>query len=310
MDGSLSVTSEPVKLRDKVKDVLNETRMLVLGAQVLVGFQYNAFFHPGFSRLSEISKWLTLASLVTMLLVVALVMTPAPLHRIGEKGRDTRRIQRYATRLIACALAPFAIAIGLNIFTVSERLLGTRGAAFLGSAATVVALALWYAAGIALRERKQIRDEDEMQEEQTTLKDKIEHMLTEARVVLPGAQALLGFQFTSMLTDKFEQLPELLKMIHLVSLCAMALAVMLLMAPAPFHRIAANGEATVGVNRFGVIALIAAMVPLALGMAGDFFVVLELIGHSTRTALCGAAMLLTMFTALWFVFPLFARRTG
>src|SRR3954454_160492 len=167
MDGSLDVRSEPVKLKGKVKDALDETRMLVLGAQVLVGFQYNAFFNPGFSRLSELSRWLNLASLATMLLVVALVMTPAPFHRIAEQGRDTRLVQRYATRLIACALAPFAIAIGLNICTVSEHLLGTIDAALLGSAATAIALALWYAVGMALRERD--RKEYDMQEEKTSI---------------------------------------------------------------------------------------------------------------------------------------------
>ncbi len=35
--------------------------------------------------------------------------------------------------------------------------------------------------------------EGESHEEGTKLRDKIEHVLTETRVVLPGAQALLGF---------------------------------------------------------------------------------------------------------------------
>ena len=35
------------------------------------------------------------------------------------------------------------------------------------------------------------------------LKDKVDDALTEARVVLPGAQALLGFQFAAMLAPGF-----------------------------------------------------------------------------------------------------------
>ena len=46
------------------------------------------------------------------------------------------------------------------------------------------------------------------EEEQTPLKTKIEQMLTEARVVIPGAQALLGFQLIAVLTKAFADLPE------------------------------------------------------------------------------------------------------
>ncbi len=297
---------QPLSRQDKVQDVLNEARMLVLGAQVLVGFQYNAVFHPGFERLSEGAKWLIVGSLAGMLLVVALVMSSAPFHRIAERGRDTRRLQSHVSRLMAVALAPFAVAIGLDLYTVSERLLGPAGAGTLGGAATAAALALWYAAGML--GRQPAPEEDRMPDDDTSLKDRIEHMLTELRVVLPGAQALLGFQFTAMLTDSFERMAEPLKLVHLGSLCAMALAVVLLMAPAPFHRIAAGGRMTARVNRFGVNALIAAMVPLALGMAGDFYVVLALVGHSAPLALAGAAVLLAMFAVLWFAVPLLARR--
>src|SRR6185503_6232327 len=38
--------------------------------------------------------------------------------------------------------------------------------------------------------------------------DADEHMLTEARVLLPGAQAMLGFQLAVLLTESFTQLPE------------------------------------------------------------------------------------------------------
>ena len=71
---------------------------------------------------------------------------------------------------------------------------------------------------------------------------------------------------------------------------------------------AADGDATARVNRFGVNVLIAAMVPLALGMSGDFYVVLTLVGHSAPLALGGAAILLAMFGGLWFAYPVAVRR--
>ena len=43
------------KLKDKIKTALDEGRMLVLGAQILVGFQYRAVFEPVFEKLPESS---------------------------------------------------------------------------------------------------------------------------------------------------------------------------------------------------------------------------------------------------------------
>ena len=71
----------------------------------------------------------------------------------------------------------------------------------------------------------------------TTLKDKIEQVLTEARVVLPGVQALLGFQLSIMLMQGFESLPPSSRYIHLTSLALMTLSIILLISPAAYHRI-------------------------------------------------------------------------
>jgi hypothetical protein len=61
-------------------------------------------------------------------------------------------------------------------------------------------------------------------------------MLTEARVILPGVQALLGFQFVVMLTKSFEQLSPAVRMAHLVGLVSLVLAIVLLIAPAVRYR--------------------------------------------------------------------------
>ena len=54
--------------------------------------------------------------------------------------------------------------------------------------------------------------------ETAPLHSRIEQMLTEARVILPGAQALLGFQLAIVLTDTFEKLPILSRLLHAAAL--------------------------------------------------------------------------------------------
>ena len=99
-------------------------------------------------------------------------------------------------------------------------------------------------------------------------------MLTEARVILPGAQALLGFQLAIVLTDTFEKLPSLPRLLHAAALLSVALSVALLITPAALHRIVWAGEDTEAVLRIGGQITILALLPLAMGMAGDSYVVL------------------------------------
>ena len=50
-------------LRTKVENALNEARVLVLGLQVLLGFQFRAFFEHGWARLPPIDRACAAATL-------------------------------------------------------------------------------------------------------------------------------------------------------------------------------------------------------------------------------------------------------
>ena len=152
---------------------------------------------------------------------------------------------------------------------------------------------------------------DAKQEEQdgaTKIKDKINHVLTEARTVLPGAQALLGFQFISMFADAFEKLPASSKTVHLICLALVGLSIILLMTPAAYHRIVEQGEETEHFHRFSSRVLLASMLPLALGISGDFYVVLRKVTEHTRLSAALAALLLILFYGLWFGYTLYLRQ--
>jgi hypothetical protein len=55
--------------------------------------------------------------------------------------------------------------------------------------------------------------------EPTPLEKKIEQVLTECRIVLPGTQALPGFQLSAFLTDAFTMLPRADQLLHLGRVC-------------------------------------------------------------------------------------------
>src|SRR5678815_4408139 len=70
-----------------------------------------------------------------------------------------------------------------------------------------------------------------------TLQSEIEHILEESRMVLPGMQALFGFQLIVVFNKEFrEQLPLVAQWIHLSALLLVAVGIALIMAPAAYHR--------------------------------------------------------------------------
>lgn len=141
----------------------------------------------------------------------------------------------------------------------------------------------------------------------TQLSEKIKQVLTETRIVLPGAQALLGFQLTIVLTQKFDQLTDLQQRVHLLSLLSIAICTALLMAPAAYHRIVEDGEDTLRFQRFASSMVLAALVFLALGLAGDLEVIVYEILASSLLAWGSAALALAFFYGLWFGFTTLRR---
>ena len=297
-----------MELSKKVKTALDETRMLILGAQILLGFEFRAAFSDGFDELPVHSRDLEALALMLMVASVALMIMPGPYHRIVEGGRDSGAFHKVTTVIADLSLLPFALALGIDVFVSIERIGGSTGGLAAGFAAAGVALALWYGLPRAAAQRTG-RKERAMTERQrderppTPLHVKIEQMLTEARVILPGAQALFGFQLAIVLTRSFETLSDSSRVVHALSLGLVALAVMLLMAPAAYHRIVYAGEDADDMHRVGSALITAATLPLALGMAGDIYVVIgRIIGPTT--GLAAAAFGLVVLAGLWYGYPL------
>jgi hypothetical protein len=96
-------------LPHKVQHVLAESPLLIVGAWVLLGFQYRAAFDPGFERLLHGAQYLNLDAPGLMLAAVALLIAPAAYHRLVERGEDMDGLHRVTTRVLEVALLPFAL---------------------------------------------------------------------------------------------------------------------------------------------------------------------------------------------------------
>lgn len=293
-------------LSKKIKMGLDETRMLILGAQILLGFQFREVFGELFEQLSDATRYGSAIGIALMTCVVALLITPGPYHRIVLNGRDDPSFQPVINFVAETALLPFAVALGIDLFVAGEQVFGTLAGITIGVSATVIALLGWYALPYASRPTSR-KAQPRMKASRTPLEVRIEQMLTEVRVVLPGAQALFGFQLSIVVTRAFSELPDNLRSLHAVSLCLVALAVIFLMAPAAYHRIVFDGDDTEQVHRFGSTMLTAATVPLAAGLAGDVYVVMQVVLKSSFLAASSGIATLVLLFGLWHAFPLLAR---
>src|SRR5436190_3581434 len=279
--------------------------MLVLGAQVLLGFQYRAFFEPAFEKLGRGEHALQLAALFALLIVLSGLFLIASRHRIVEGGRDTARFHRFAMIVMRCVLFPFALGLSFVMAAAGQRVGGPWVGAAAGTLTLAAALGFWYGP-FAIRDRKQ-HEEPEDAMEDTPLEQRIVQVLTEARVLLPGAQALLGFQLAIVLMEAFEKLPKPVQVVHLASLGFVTLATIVLMAPAAYHRIVEGGRDTERFHRFASRMLLLALALLGPAFSGDLYVVLQRAGHA-RAALPLAAATLLVFYGAWFGAMLLLRR--
>jgi Family of unknown function (DUF6328) len=294
-------------LERKLKTALDESRLLILGAQVLFGFQFQSVFQDRFAELPATSRGVLGASLLLLLASIGLLIAPSLHHQIRYRGESNAAALQAATFFAGWSLLPLTLGLGLSTYVIFRFLFGTIVGIVIGSALSLIALLFLYGIGFALKRKK---TEPPMSKAKSTpLETKIEQLLTEARVIIPGCQALLGFQFVAVLTKSFAELPAAAQVVHGAALCAVALAVTLLMTQAAVHRLAFGGEDSQEFFQLAEKLVIAATVPLAAGIAADVYVVFLRISASGLLAACIGFGSFLLLAALWLVYPYFARRT-
>jgi Family of unknown function (DUF6328) len=140
--------------------------------------------------------------------------------------------------------------------------------------------------------------------EKISLDTAASHLIEECRMVIPGIQALFGFQLIAVFNQGFEEkLTEAVQRVHLVALILTALAMALVMTPAAIHRIAEPESVS---ERFLWMAsnlLLAGMLTLAFGVALDVYVVTTALTSSGAAGAMLGVALLALFGWLWLLLP-------
>ena len=291
-------------LSKRLKLSLDELRMQTLGTQVLLGFQLQSLFQPGFVHAGMEEKVADGISLAAILIAFTMLIVPPSQHRIVAAWEATRSLLRTSDRCAEAALLAMAVGLSAIAISLSEHR-GSTHSELIGLSVGAFALLTWFGIGAAMKRPARVQ----LPERETVdLHTKIDQMLTEARVILPGVQAMLGFQLIVLMTDAFERLPVLYRDLHLVGLTLTGVSMALLLAPAAIHRLAFDGEDDGRFHAIGSRLVTAALTPLATAMALEISVgTWKLTGDEPASIWAGACTLCMMLGA-WYAVPLAMRK--
>jgi uncharacterized protein DUF6328 len=136
------------------------------------------------------------------------------------------------------------------------------------------------------------------------LSSSVSHVLEEARLLIPGAQAFIGFQLVVVFNSRFsEVLDRGEQRVHLYAMALAIIAMVLFMTPALYHREAESGWISRGFINLATKILAAATPLLGLSVALDFYLIARVITQDRVAALVSAAAIGFVIVFLWFLLP-------
>lgn len=299
----------PATIEQRFQTSLDESRLLMLATQILFGFQLQTVFTDEFRTFPLVMRQVDAAALLLMVVALAFLLTPPSQHRLIERGHISGRIRKSATRFTELALVPFSVSLGLDIYLVFTHGFGEGIGIAAGVSIFLLAALFWYTVQIVYRLWILETDLTDTHpgDARTDIVTRCSQLLTEARIALPGAQALIGFQLAVMMTSAFKTLPEASRLVHGASLLCVALCLVLLVAPAAFHRIAFDGDDNEKFYTIGSRLITLALLPLALGVSGDIYVAMERILANDVAAIATAAGAFVTLSMFWLFHPLYVR---
>ncbi|HEV7476622.1 MAG TPA: DUF6328 family protein [Burkholderiales bacterium] len=145
--------------------------------------------------------------------------------------------------------------------------------------------------------------------EQIKLDSAAGHLLEECRMVLPGIQALFGFQLIAVFNQGFgEKLSGPQQQLHFAALFLVAVAAGLVMAPAAIHRQTQQREVSERFIWLSSWLLMLSMFPLAAGLSLDLYLIGMIVFEAPGISIAFAIILFAVLMALWLALPRHERR--
>src|SRR5204863_3629915 len=140
--------------------------------------------------------------------------------------------------------------------------------------------------------------------EREPLTESVTHTVEEARMLIPGVTAFLGFQLVAVFNTAFAQkLTRDEQMVHVGAMFLTLVALLLLLTPAAYHRQAESGWVSQGFVNLSSRLITGATPLFALGMTLDFYLLVRAVSENAALALVTALVILALTVVLWYGTP-------
>ncbi len=144
--------------------------------------------------------------------------------------------------------------------------------------------------------------------EELSLPEAAKILLEECRMVLPGIQALFGFQMVAVFNQRFaESLAPWEQQLHMLAIGLVMVSIGLVMAPAAFHRQTGPMKVSSSFIRLATAMLLIGMVPLAVALCIDFVLVARVIGGASIAWIAGGCFI-GFYLTFWVIVPQIGRK--
>jgi amino acid transporter len=143
--------------------------------------------------------------------------------------------------------------------------------------------------------RDQVEAEESAEDVKARLEREHNELLQELRSLIPGAQVLLGFLLAITFTSPFGDLDDGQRYVYYVTLVSTAVALVLYMAPAAYHRLRFREGDKDYLLRKGNREAIAATVASSLALTGVLYLVTTFVFGTAEAILVAIAFF--VFTA-------------
>jgi hypothetical protein len=134
-------------------ELLQEVRVAQTGVQFLLAFLLALAFTPRFADITEFQRWTYVVSLIMGAAATALLIAPAPFHRLVFQHRLKRRLVRATGLFTLAGLGLLMLALGSSMLLILDVVLGTRQAMWISGGILAWFLTWWLAVPLWNRHR-------------------------------------------------------------------------------------------------------------------------------------------------------------
>ncbi|WP_018684912.1 DUF6328 family protein [Actinokineospora enzanensis] len=137
-------TETPVQRLDRnYGEMLQEVRVAQTGVQFLLAFLLALAFTPRFTEISPFQRDIYVVALLLGAAATALLIAPAPFHRLVFRRRLKSNLVAATARFTLCGLTFLMLSLGASMLLILDFVLGTTPALWL-TGGTLAWFACWW----------------------------------------------------------------------------------------------------------------------------------------------------------------------